>query len=372
MKIAVLTFHNAINYGAALQVYAFQKAIKDLGVECEIIDYVNEYRGNAYDMFNHAKKEFKEKRIISSGKYFLGSVFMNQRKRKFVDFYSENLECTEKQYTKNEQLEELNDKYDKFIIGSDQVWNYKNNGMDSAFFLDFVKDDNKKISYSSSFGLAEIPNELKNEYIENLNRIKYLSTREEFGVELIKDLTGRNAELVLDPVFLLNKKQWLSLSKKTKVKKKYVFSYTNRPGQWKDFLNKTSYSMQDKKVYKITRYLTPKDFISSKVENKYSISPVEFIDTIANAELVVSASFHCIAMSIILNIPFVAVLTGNKGKDERVLNILKITGLENRILTDNMTNKNVTSPINYMLVEEKISKYIESSKRFLKQAIFTN
>jgi hypothetical protein len=88
--------------------------------------------------------------------------------------------------------------------------------------------------------------------------------------------------------------------------------------------------------------------------------------------LVVSASFHCIAMSIILNTPFIAVLTGDQGKDERVLNILKIAGLENRILTNSMTAADIVSPINYQLVEERVSKYIYSSREFLRHAIFTN
>lgn len=370
MKVGLLTFHNAINYGAALQVFASYKAINEMGVECEIIDYVNEYRSNAYNMFEHAKKELKNKRIIPAAKYFIGSMFMYNRKRKFLNFYERNLICTDVQYTTSEEAEHLNSSYDKFVVGSDQVWNYKNNGNDYAFLLDFVKDDEKKISYSSSFGLADIPTELRQKYVENLTRITHLSTREEYGVKLIKDLVGRKAELVLDPVFLLSKSQWLSLCSNTSKIERYVFSYTNRAGQWEEFINKTNYSMKDKKAYKISRHLTPKDFINPSVKVCYSISPIEFVETIANAELVVSASFHCIAMSIILNVPFVAILTGDKGKDERVLNILKISGLENRILNNNMTASDIASPIDYVLVEQKISKYIASSKEFLNQAIF--
>jgi len=372
MKIALLTFHNAINYGAALQVYASQKAIQDLGVDCEIIDYVNEHRKNAYNTFEYAKKDLKEKKIVSSLKYFVGSLFMSSRRKKFLDFYNKNLVCTNKQFTSSEEAKSLNGSYDKFIVGSDQVWNYKNNGADFSYLLDFVEDDNQKISYSSSFGLASIPDNLKDKYVENLNKIKYLSTRENFGVILINDLVGRKAELVLDPVFLLDKNQWLSMCKKSEAKEKYIFAYTNRSEQLEDFLKRTSYPMANKKVYKISRHLTLQDFLSPQVKICYSISPVEFIETISNAELVVSASFHCIAMSIILNTPFIAVLTGDQGKDERVLNILKIAGLENRILTNSMTAADIVSPINYQLVEERVSKYIYSSREFLRHAIFTN
>ncbi len=372
MKIALLTFHNAINYGAALQVYASQKAIQELGAECEVIDYVNEHRKNAYNMFEQAKKNLKEKKMISFAKVLVGTPFMSSRRKKFLEFYNENLECTDKQFTNSKEAKALNGLYDKFIVGSDQVWNYINNGSDFSFLLNFVEDDNRKISYSSSFGLANIPDNLKDKYIENLNKIKYLSTREEYGVNLINNLTGRKAELVLDPVFLLDKNQWLSLCNKSNNKEKYVFAYTNRSGQWEEFLQRTSYPMNSKKVYKISRHLTPKDFISRQVKVSYSISPVEFVETIANAELVVSASFHCIAMSIILNKPFVAILTGDCGKDERVINILKIAGLENRILSPKMTAADVVTPIDYQHVEERVSKYINRSKDFLKQAIFSN
>lgn len=371
MRVALLTFHNAINYGAALQAYACQQAIKALGVDCEIIDYVNDHRTNAYNMINHAKKELREKRLVISAKYFIGGMFMNSRRNKFMTFYNNKLITTDKQFKNSSEARSLNGKFDKFVVGSDQVWNYKNNGQDFAFFLDFVEDDNKKISYSSSFGLSDIPPTLESKYIESLKRIKHLSTREGYGVELIKGLVDRDAELVLDPVFLLKKSQWLSLCRNSNKKEKYVFSYTNRVGQWEDFLEKTRYSMESKKVHKISRHLTIKDFIDSKVNVSYSISPTEFVETIVSAELVVSASFHCIAMAIILNVPFVAILTGDKGKDERLLNILRIAGLENRILTNELTSYDIYKPIDFKLVESRISKYINSSLDFLKKSIYS-
>lgn len=369
MKIGLLTFHNAINYGAALQAYASQKAINQMGFDCEVINYVNPTRRDAYNMVAHANSSFKQKKIIMAAKYLIGSVFMEQRRKKFNKFYKENLKTTQKLYTTSEEIEELNSVYDKFIVGSDQVWNHKNNGADFSYFLNFVHSNEKKISYSSSFGLAQVPDEYKNKYIDYLNDIKFLSTREQYGVDLIKDLTGRNADLVLDPVFLLKKKEWLELMSVKAPKKPYVFSYTNRAGQWEEFINKTGYSMDGKSVHKISRHITPKDFLDKDVEVSYSISPNEFISQVAHAELVVSASFHCISLAIILNIPFVAILTGDKGKDERVLNILRITGLENRIFTSKMNFTDIDNEIDFISAENEISKYIDKSVSFLEKAI---
>jgi hypothetical protein len=156
----------------------------------------------------------------------------------------------------------------------------------------------------------------------------------------------------------------------TQKKKKYIFCYTNRPNQWKDFLRQTKFSIKEYEIYKLTS-LTIEDFINPKVKINFSISPTKFIEVVANAELVVSASFHCIAMSIILNIPFVAVLTGDRGKDERLLNILRIAGLENRIFNGKMTFDDVSKPINFLRTEEKLEEYRNKSISFLKNAILT-
>jgi hypothetical protein len=372
VKVALMTFHNALNYGAALQVYASQQAIKNLGVNCEIINYVNEHRKNAYSMSYHVKDGFKKGNIKSVLKYSAGSVFMSKRRKKFQHFYANNLNATEKCYKSSSEAEELNSKYDKFIVGSDQVWNYKNNGKDFAYFLNFVDDKNKRIAYSSSFGLANIPKDLKDDYIANLNGIKNLSSRESYGVKLIKELTGREAELVLDPVFLLDKNHWKSLCKKNSNKndEKYIFFYTNKTSQYKDFISQTNFPIDEYKIHKLTQHLTIKDFLDPQVKVAYSISPMDFIETILNAKLVVTASFHCIAMAIILNVPFVALLTGDQGKDERVLNILKITGLENRILNHNMTAEDVHAPINFSQVEARLEEYRSKSISYLKGAIF--
>lgn len=371
MKVALLTFHNTLNYGSALQVYASQEVLKNMGIDCEIIDYVNEHREKSYNAIILAKNELKKKNIGLAFKYFVGSLFISRRRQRFLDFYKRYTHCTNERFSSSKETKKLNREFDKFIVGSDQVWNYNHNGSDFAYFLDFVDEGNKKISYSSSFGLATIPKNLKDKYIEHLSQIKHLSTRENYGVKIIKELTGRESELVLDPVFLLNKEQWLSLCHNNQKKEKYIFCYTNRSDQLRDFLKQTKFPVENYKIYKLTRYLTFKDFISPKIKVVYSISPTEFIETIANAELIVSASFHCVAMSIILHVPFVVILTGDQGKDERILNILKITGLESRILDRNITIDDVTNPIDFVKVETKVQEYRKKSFSFLKNAIFS-
>lgn len=261
-KIALLSFHNAANYGAALQAFALQEALTRKGYVCEYIDYRNTYRSNAYNMSYHVWCSLKARKLKSAFLYFLGTPFMCLRKYRFNKFYRRYLHCTASIYHSSAEAKVLNDKYDKFIVGSDQVWNYENNGRDFAFLLDFVTDDEKKISYSSSFGLSSVPKDLRKEYKYNL-----------------------------------------------------------------------------------------------------------FVSCINYAELVVSASFHCIALSIILNKPFIAILTGDTGKDERVLSILQLLGLQNRIYSPSMTLEEINLPINYESVNEEIFRLRKDSFQFLINSI---
>lgn len=368
MKIALLSFHNAANYGAALQAYALQKALEQMGHDCEYINYLNDERRNRYSLSFLFWAALKKRDIKGAAKYLLGAPFLLTRKKRFNKFYNAFLHVTKREYSNSQEAVSLNPCYDRFIVGSDQVWNPDNNGDDAAFLLDFVKDDKKKISYSSSFGIASINEEHREMFKKNLVKFKSLAVRESIGREIIKDLTGRDAKVVLDPVMLLSKEQWLSIVPKNNTKENYIFSYTNRDSQIDDFF-KTGFELKGRKHYVLSRYTKPRDFLSSTVRVKYWMSPQEFVSVIANADLVVTASFHCVAMSIILNRPFVAILTGDRGKDERPLNILRALNLENRILSPALTVTDIDAPIDWASVNKLIKELKDSSADYLTKAI---
>lgn len=368
MKLALLTFHNAANYGAALQAYAFEKFLTDNGYDCEYINYVNASRAHEYSMMWHIWDSLRHGKITNALAYTLGSPFMTLRKWRFNRFYDKYLKKTDKVYKTSEEAVELNGRYDRFIVGSDQVWNPACNGDDTAFLLDFVKSNRERISYSSSFGIASIDGEHIEAYKKNLSAFHALAVRERIGCEIVKNLTGREAQLVLDPVMLLTKEQWMQLVPQDGKNEKYIFSYTNRDSQTAVFF-RTGYKLDGKIHYVLSRYTRPQDFINPKTRVKYCMSPQEFVSVIANAELVVSASFHCLAMAIILNRPFVAILTGDKGKDERPLNILRALDLECRVLHPDMSVNEIMAPIDWNVVNKKIEQLKASSVAYLDKAI---
>lgn len=368
MKLGLLTFHTAANYGAALQAYALQEFLEGKGYDAEYINYVNESRAHEYSMTWHIWDSLRRGQLSSAVAYTLGSPFLTLRKFRFNKFYKKYLRKTEKVYHTSAEAASLNGAYDCFIVGSDQVWNPVCNGYDCAFLLDFVNDGRKKISYSPSFGMETVPDELKNDYQNNLSDFGTLGVREIAGREIVKELTGREAMVNIDPVMLLTKEQWLGILPQKESKERFIFSYTNRDSQVADFF-KTGYKLEGRKHYVLSRYTKPQDFVSSIVRVKYCMSPQEFVWVIANAELVVSASFHCVAMAILLNRPFVAVLTGDKGKDERIVNLLRTTGLIDRVLTSESNEESINAPIEWETVNRRIEEARKFSAKYLLTAI---
>ena len=368
MKVALISFHNAYNYGAVLQAYSLQEAVSLLGYDCEYIDYQNKARKHSYNTIEQAKKTWKNGNKKRALKLLIGTPLMSLRKKNFNEFLKTRIRRTAEVYHSSEEAARLNSQYDKFIVGSDQVWNLKHNGKDMAYFLDFINDDDKKISYASSFGMLKVLDEKLSEYKEALNSIEYLSTREMSGVNLIKEITGRDAHLVLDPVFLTDAQQWKSLIPIRKNKKPYVFFYTNRSHQIKDFYD-IGKEYKNFESHVLSTHMGIKDLLNPKVHSRSTISPEEFLWEINNATLVVTASFHCLVFSIIFRKPFIAILTGDKGKDERLLNLLEITGLTSRILTDEMKKEEISLDIDWENVYMRLKPYLEHSKKFLKLSL---
>ena len=367
-KVALISFHNAYNYGACLQAYALQEAVTQMNTECEYINYINPCRAEIYDMKKRIQKAWKKKDVKELFKNVCGIPFARKRAKKFDAFYEQYLKKTDTVCHNVEEAQILESQYDKFISGSDQIWNAEHNGTDGAYFLEFVKDSKKKISYSSSFGMAEIPEEMEKWYADLLNGISCLSTREKHGVKIIQKLTGRKAHLVLDPVFLLDSHDWKKFVHENNTTEQYTFYYMNARFNLNDFSLVTGY--EDKQKHILSSSVRPKDFLKRSQKVTFAMSPQEFIQQIYDAELVVTTSFHCLAFSVLLHKPFVAILSGDEGRDERLLNLLQITGLESRIFSDNMTEEDVRRPIDYEEVEKRLEPYRRYSRKFLQTSVF--
>ena len=349
-KIAILTFSRAFNYGAVLQAYALKQVLAKLHAKPFCLNY---YAPFYPDTTFTQKLSLLCKKIIKAS---LGKPFVPQY---FTEFIITYLKDTPPLFQKD--LRYLNDRFDLFITGSDQVWNFTITKNDPAFLLDFVTDSQKKISYAASFGFSYVEEKNKLVFAQLLRQFAHISVREQTGAKIVKELTGKEVPVVLDPTLLLTKDSWEIFSKPIK-RENYVLMYLLHNNQK---LITFAKSLAAQKGLTL-RCLT---FRPIRGLDCFLCTPEEFVGYFQNASYVVTNSFHGLAFSINLNKTFfVDLLPPSWPANSRLEQLLKTTGLENRLL-DNLTD--IEAPIDWVSVENRLQAAREKSIKFL-QSVLTD
>lgn len=357
MKIGIITYHRAKNLGAMLQSYALQKTLEKYKGKCEIIDYRNEKMEESYRV--------KKIRECKSLKEKVKNVLFMKKNKAFEEVRKEFNEKVQtistKKYNKN-NIKEANNDYDLFVTGSDQVWNIKLNYDDENYFLNFVEDNKKKNSYAASFGTNKIDEEKKAKICNQLKTFNKISVREEEGKNFIKELTGRNSELVLDPTLLLNKYEWENMINNERIEKeKYIFVYVIAyTPTLLEFARKLGKERNCKVICFHTSYQKYRG-----MKNLTKVSPQDFLNYIKNAEAVVTSSFHGMCFSINLQKEFYYELDENKVNNNSRLKTLATTlNLEDRRIINGKCMNNI---INYSEVTKKLEAERKRSIQFIEE-----
>lgn len=363
MQIGILTFHNSDNYGAVLQTTALYKKVKEINSKVEVIDYICPNKIKGYRTLDIGKHKSIKGNIYS----FLQYPFKKYKRNLFNNEINKMYTLSKNKYFNNKQISRDYKKWDKVICGSDQIWNPNNTKFDTTYLLDFIKEDNRKISYAASFGISNIDDKYKHKYTELLNKIENLSVREVRGKEIVKELTNRESEVVLDPTLLLNKEEWVEFSQPMPQKEKYVLLYTlHNTKEIREQAELISKKLGCK-VVKIARGTF--DFIS---KHKAVVpTPQQYVDLINNAACVVTDSFHGTIFSVNLNIPFYTLLKSTNKSNSRITNILDIVGLSDRVIYDRAKEVQLSN-INYLEVNKKLDNEVKKSLRFLENALNNN
>lgn len=360
MKVGILTFHDANNYGAALQAYGLQEAIKSLEIDVEIINYVQPYIVNKYRTIridnSNLKKFFKS--VLSTVLHYKN---FSMKEKEFNQFRNEFLKISNTKYNDMTTIKG----YDIFVAGSDQIWNFKITNYDTAFFLDFVDSSSLKVSYAASIGDVVL-NDNDKMFIKNyISNFDYISIREESGIQALQELTKKELVHVLDPTFLLDKDKWGNICLNKYNGKEYIFVYSvSASNKIIQIVNKIS-QILDLEVYLLT------DKLNVKVKNHkrcYGIGPIEFIDLVKNAKFVISDSFHGTAFSIIFEKNFISV--SNEVGGTRIKDLLERLNLSNRVIKNlDEINQQYEFEINYIIVNEILKLEKNKSVNFLKECI---
>ena len=290
-KAGIVTIYDPNpNYGNRLQNYAVQETLKKLGLEVETLS------------FEQSKINFKV--LI---KYYLQKIsgYKLPGEKNFWKLYIPKVikfENFNKKYIKTVKINNLKEIREKdfFVVGSDQVWNpewYEDCKIKKEMYLLTFADDSKKICFSPSFSVEKLPSKWEEWFKVNLNKFPRLSVREDTGAKIIENLTGRKAEVLIDPTLMLSKEEWKKLSADNKITEKdYILTYFlgGRDEKTDEDLKKYSKEL-DTKVYNLLDYSQP---------DIYTSDPCEFVNLIDNAKLVVTDSFHACVFSFIFKKPF--------------------------------------------------------------------
>lgn len=329
-KVAIITRHAVSNYGSVLQAYALQKAMNAFGFEAEIIDYIrkDEDYNNITDTL--VKKSSWNKNIatrlvyksIQSPEYIkMGRAFEKYRKNLLNE--SAARYCSIDELTKNLPAADI------YCTGSDQVWgNIGNDEIDSAYFLDFVPDNKKKIAYAASFGNTQTSQKNGEKIKKYLSSYDCITVREKSAVDIINRLGLNNVTQVLDPTLLLDKNEWNKLIN-ININEKYVLLYQLHSNPEMDSYADEFAKKAGLKLIRITP-LFHRTFKSGKAVYLPDIGT--FLSYIKNAEYMITDSFHGTAFAINFNTQFIDILPGET--KTRNQSILELTGLSNRILND--------------------------------------
>ena len=363
MIFNVITRHAPSNYGSLLQSIATQTVLERLGHKCEIIDYLrdDEHGLKAVTTALNSKQGWNGNPLKKLAYITLRYPEEKKAEMKFSRIRKKYLKLTERCRT-HEDLKRLD--ADVFMTGSDQVWGPTLNGRyDEAYFLSFVKDK-PKIAYAASFGRTDFTPQILSEYKKLLSRYSDIAVRESSAVDLLKQMSIPCAGQVLDPTLLLTGEEWSKWIKKD-VQGKFVLVYQlhNNP-------ELSDYALKFARHTGLPLYRISPTFHQIRRGGKFIYLPdlSEFLSYIKNCTYFITDSFHGTAFALNFNKQFIEILPNNK-TGSRNLSILKLTGLEDRIVRDFQNFSIAESSIDYQNVNrilgDERKKSLECLKRML-------
>lgn len=370
MKVLIITWLKYNNYGTLLQSYALQKKIKMLGYDVKTLDD----HGVGFDLLDKKMNKFqiimklclsiikypftKKKKNIAAEPHKQIDTF-DEFKNKYIDI-EYNLD--DKRY--------LNNHYQAFVTGSDQIWSPLETIFSKHYYLDFVDEHNSKISYAPSMGQSVCSEEIKAIIKPLLKDFEYISVRENQGKQILSELTDKEIKVVLDPTLLLSKDDWSEIVPNKIIKNKYFFTYFVGNNAWySDYLEKNE-NIKKMKIFSLDNDFNL--YLNGKVFKK-NISPEEFLSLIKYAEYVVTDSFHGTIFSIIFEKDFVCLKrfedNAKNNQNSRLYNLLKIVDLEERFVGRDVLTDLFNKKIDYGLVNKRLKNEISKSEEYLINAL---
>lgn len=373
MKLGIMTFQRANNYGAVLQCYALNRALQNLGADCEVIDYSPDYFRKLYHVF--PEKTFSMQGLKTLACHLLLRKMLVQRNASFDLFVGNKMKISKQHYLTLDGVSEL--PYDAVITGSDQVWSPTVARFDPAFFLygDAFRNV-RKYSYAASIGVKQLPEEKTEEYKRRLADYRLMSVREESAVPLVEQLVGQTPTVSCDPTFLLDADEWKAMAgDKPLVDGEYIYLYyVKQPQEIREYAKKLAKETGCKVICTscfFTRAPGAKyHYMSGKADQQdgfvtmNAVAPDEYLNLILHAKYVLCSSFHGTVFSILFRKQFLSQTVWHDGSsNDRAANLLKLTGLSGRDICS--ANASIDKVEDWDAVAEKIAVLRENGHQYL-------
>ena len=377
-KTGILTlYYNNMNYGGLLQAFALPFVIqKHIGIPAEQIRYSQQNTDT--DLCTSKSKTSLS--IYQLGINFFSALTSNKRsirKESFLEFMND-IPHSRNIYS-HETIQQCNSNYEIFICGGDQIWNGEMVGEHlDVYTLQFVNQGLKKIAYSPSVAISHMSKQVEDCLGKGLLGIDRISVREKRSLDILKRLSDKKIEVVVDPVLLLNKSEWLEQSRPTKINGKYILCYL------------LGDSITQRKAVEIIskrlklRIVTFPHILLNNVRKcdlffgdikDYTSGPRQFLDLINNAEFVITDSFHACVFSMIFETPFI-VFERNKPSEKgnmnsRIYDFLEEYHLENQLVNvEKAMNLSRIPEVDYSFAHEHWFHRRNDSIEYLTRALF--
>lgn len=370
MRIGIVTFHCAYNYGSVIQAYALKEYLKQHGHDAHVIDY----RSRNFDQYK-LLRTYNAKVLLSDVVFFRRNL---KRKRNFEEFQRRYLDLTANRYEEpgaEAALRRDAGDFDAVICGSDQIWNLDCTcGPVGPFFLDFAAPGCRRIAYAPSLNRMEFEPKYFDAAAQQrighlLDQFDAISVREANTAPVFQKLTAKPFSVVVDPTLLhadmdiYRKIESPSLPKGVE-QGKFLFAYT----LW-----------QNKEMKQYTEDLARRKNLtivySAKIPIKYDVpsincfgmSPSLFLTLIDKAEYVISNSFHATVFSILFEKRFITF--GVKKSNSRMSDLLSKLGMEDHLVSEHYHESVDPQGADYPRVKEILADMRAGSERFLDAAL---
>lgn len=360
MKVGILTFCNTTSYGAALQMYALYRSVEKFGHDAELLHYQNRWMKEERHTVAMQNKPYAVMRLKKTV-----SAFRHRHLWRAFRGFEASMVCMPERVTSDKNaLRALSDRYDAVICGSDQVWNPDITGADLSYFLNFCGARTKRISYAPSFGVEALPKDFAEAAAKELARFSSLSVREEAGQALIRDMIGKDAELVLDPTLLLTAEEWEALETAHPMAQgEYILYYPVRSAGCLWSYCEAFAERKGLKILRIGRSVKSKD--TDRVKYLFDVSPQELLFLLHHAKYVVTNSFHGTAFAINYRKNFFVELSS--ATNSRLSQIVRTFGLEEQVVRE--AGAVLRDTTDYKKTEELLPALRDHSLRFLREAL---